>query len=594
MKQKELKYRIFPFLEWLPDVNRHTLRGDIIAGLTGAVIALPQGLAFAMIAGLPPVYGIYTAIIAPIIAALFGSSRHMVTGPTTPISIVVFSALIKYAEPATPDFVVLALSLTFLAGTIQLALGLLRLGTLVNFVSHTVVVGFTAGAAFLIASSQLKHVLGVQVPRVKGFFPGLWELSHHITETQWAVLAVAMSTLLVAILLKKYLPKSPYMLLAMAIGGGLSFLLGGETAGIAVVGEIPAKLPPVGLPDLSFDQISLLIPHALAVALLGLIEAVAIARSIATKTGQKIDGNQEFIGQGLSNVIGSLFSGYMASGSFTRSGVNHQSGANTPLSSILAALILLTIVLLVAPILQYLPVSAMGGIILLVAWNLIDFDNIRTIFRTGKAEVVTLVVTFASTLLFDLEFAIYGGIVVSLIFYLKRTSTPAVRELVPQHLGTLSRFITVKRTPAAISSDGENKGENKTETSNSCPQLRIIRIDGSLYFGSMATLSENLEEIRMSGEKNLLIVGSGINFVDLQGAELLVTESRARKAIGGSLYLCNLKENVKDFLEKGNFCDEIGRDHVFSDKKEAISAIYKHFEPVICKECKSKIFIECR
>ncbi|MGB5640899.1 MAG: SulP family inorganic anion transporter, partial [Sedimenticolaceae bacterium] len=376
--------RLLPFLQWLQLVDRRTLRADLIAGFTGAVIVLPQGVAFATIAGLPPEYGLYTAMVTPIVAALFGSSLHLVSGPTTAISIVVFSAVSHHASPGSPEFISMALTLTFLAGVYQLAFGLARLGTLVNFVSHTVVIGFTAGAALLIATSQMKHVLGIMIPKGESFLHTWVDVFNQAGDISTTTTVIALSTLGSALLVKKVIPHAPNLLVGMVVGSLVAIALGGAGAGISLVGEIPAHLPPLSMPDFSLASIRMLAPEAFAVALLGLIEAVSISRSVATKSNQNIDANQEFVGQGMSNLVGSFFSSYAGSGSFTRSGINYSAGAKTPMSAIFAALMLMVIVLLIAPLTAYLPIAAMGGVILIVAYKLIDFHHIANILRYSR------------------------------------------------------------------------------------------------------------------------------------------------------------------------------------------------------------------
>jgi SulP family sulfate permease len=360
-------------------VNRRTLRSDIIAGITGAIIVLPQGVAFALIAGLPPEYGLYSAIVPAVIAALFGSSFHLISGPTTAISLVIFTTISPFAEPSSTDYIRLVLTLTLLAGMFQLALGLARLGTLVNFVSHSVVVGFTAGAAILIGTSQISHVLGITLPKGESFVHTWIDVVRLLPHVNPYVVAVALSTLLAALVFKRVLPRWPGMLFAMVIGSLLGLLLNGKEHGLSLVGALPDRLPPLSLPELSTASIRKLAPGALAVAMLGLTEAVSIARSVATHSHQRIDNNQEFIGQGLSNVVGSFFSSYAASGSFTRTGVNFNAGAKTPLAAVFAALSLLLILLLVAPLTSYLPIASMAGILLLVAYNLIDVHHMKAI-----------------------------------------------------------------------------------------------------------------------------------------------------------------------------------------------------------------------
>ncbi len=415
-------------LNWWPMVNKSTLKADAFAGLTNAVVVLPQGVAFAMIAGLPPIYGLYTAMVIPVIAALFGSSLHLISGPTTAISIVIFSAISQYAEPESAHYIELVLVVTFLAGIIQLIMGLARFGSLVNFVSHAVIIGFTSGAAILIATSQLPHALGLELSRGMAFHEKWVFLISNISEMNLYVVAISSSTLFSAILLKYLLPKSPYLIISMIVGSIVNVLISGENHGVEMLGKLNASLPNLSLPKLSFKNIELLTPNAFAIALLGLIEAVAIARSIALKSGQKIDGNQEFIGQGLSNIVGSFFSSYAGSGSFTRSGLNYQSGARTPLSAIFAALSLMLILFFVAPLTAYLPIPAIGGIILLVAFNLIDFKEIKEVAHLSKSEFSVLAVTFLATLFFHLEFAIYVGVFLSFVFYLRKTIQKKIKK----------------------------------------------------------------------------------------------------------------------------------------------------------------------
>ncbi len=571
--------RFLPFLAWWPLVGRDSLRTDLLAGLTGAVIVLPQGVAFAMIAGLPPEYGLYTAMVTPIVAALFGSSLHLISGPTTAISIVVFSAISHHADPGTPEFISLALTLTFLAGLYQLAFGLARLGTLINFVSHTVVVAFTAGAAVLIMTSQLKHVLGVYVPKGESFLHTWVDIFNEIGDINYYILTVALSTLIFALLLKRFLPRLPYLLLAMIFGSLVSIILNGEAHGVHLVGEIPAHLPPLSSPDFSIATIRQLAPEALAVALLGLIEAVSIARSVATKSHQHIHGNQEFIGQGLSNIVGSFFSSYAGSGSFTRSGINYQAGAKTPLSAIFAAVFLALIVLLIAPLTAYLPIAAMGGIILLVGYNLIDFHQIKGIIKASRSETSILAVTFLATLFLELEFAIYAGILLSLVFYLNRTAHPRIVALAPDPEERQRHLTNIER-----------------KTLLECPQLKIIRIDGSLFFGAVSDTSTQLRRLKKKEPTltHILIIADSINFIDVAGGEMLVQGVKYWKAQGGGLYLCGLKMEVENFLRRGGYLDEMGENNVFTSKTQAIANIFKQLDAHQCQTCERCIFLECQ
>jgi len=569
--------KFFPFLAWFRLVTKDTLRADLIAGFTGAVIVLPQGVAFATIAGLPPEYGLYTAMVTPIIAALFGSSRHLISGPTTAISIVVFSSVSNHAEVGSPEFVQLALTMTFLAGAYQFGFGLVRLGALVNFVSHTVVVGFTAGAALLIATSQMKNVLGIQIPKGESFIHTWYDVWLGLPNIQINVVIIALATLFIALASKKFMPKLPNLLIGLVAGTGLGFLLNDPQNPIALVGTIPGQLPPVSMPDLSLGTISMLAPEAFAVALLGLIEAVSISRAIATQSNQRIDANQEFVGQGLSNLFGSFFSSYAGSGSFTRSGVNYSAGAVTPMSAIFAAIFLMLIVVLVAPYMAYMPITAMGGVILLVAYNLIDKKAIAHVLHASKNETAVLLTTFFATLFLELEFAIYFGVLLSLVLFLACTSMPEIVTLAPDSKGEKRTMIPVTSKPV-----------------NQCPQLKIIRIDMSVYFGSVNHIQNRLQQISESEHINhILIDADGINGIDLSGVEMLVSEAKRLKKLGGGLYFAGLKPRVYENISESAMIAHIGNAYFFDHKSQAIKAIYKRLDHEKCESCVVRVFKEC-
>lgn len=569
-----------PFRTWLPMVNRNTAKEDAMAGLTGALIVLPQGVAFATIAGLPPEYGLYAAMIPAIIAALFGSSWHLVSGPTTAISIALYASIHNLAEPGSAEYIRFALTLTFLVGLYQLIFGLARMGTLVNFISHTVVIGFTAGAALLIAASQLKNFFGIPIPRGTPFFQIIEQFLEHITSINPAVAAIGAVTLISGLLAKKYLRKVPHMIVAMVIGSLvaalLNTLLGGEAStGIKTVGALPAGLPPFSLPDFSPKVIHETAMPALVITMLALTEAVSISRAIATRSEQRIDGNQEFVGQGLSNLIGSFFSAYASSGSFNRSGVNYEAGARTPLATVFASVFLVIILLLVAPLAAYLPTAAMAGILFLVAWGLIDFHHIASIWKTSKPEALILWVTLIGTLV-NLEKGIFLGVLLSLIMYLYRSSRPEVEPVVPEGEPGFQYFENAKGRPE-------------------CPQVRFVRIHGSLYFGAVDHIQRALQQIDEDNplQKTVVIAAPAVNFVDVAGAEMLAQEARRRRRLGGGLYFWRIKDSVHKFLGQGEYLKNIGEGGFFPMKSNVSGAIYWTLDPNVCRTCKTRIFHEC-
>lgn len=576
-------YRLLPFLRWWPNVTPQTFKSDAVAALTGALVVLPQAVAFATIAGLPPEYGLYAAMVPAVVAALWGSSWHLVSGPTTAISIVVFASISPLAEPGSAQFIGLVLTLTLLAGLIQLAMGLARLGMLVNFISHSVIIGFTAGAAILIAASQLKNFFGIDMPRGAHFHEVLYQFGTRLPDIEPWVMTVGVVTLATGILAKRYLQKLPYMIVAMVVGSVtaaiLNRLYGSDATGILTVGALVASFPPFSVPDFSLTAIKQTLFPATIIAILALTEAVAIARSVAIKSDQRIDSNQEFIGQGLSNIAGSFFSGYAASGSFNRSGVNYASGAKTPLAAALSAIFLLLIVLLVAPLAAYLPVPSMAAILFIVAWSLIDFHHIGEIMKRHKRERIVLALTFIGTLV-DLEKGIFFGILVSLMFYLYRTSQPSIRELVPL---------------ASERGNPRRKFEPAMPDAPRCPQMTLLRVEGSIFFGAAEHVQKHFRNVDEYDpqKKHLLLTARAIGFVDLAGAELLAKEATRRRRLGGGLYLVGVQPDLCEMLVRSGQVDAVGEDQIFRHKGDAIDAIYPRLDSDICRACTARIFREC-
>ncbi|MDC9719686.1 MAG: SulP family inorganic anion transporter [Gammaproteobacteria bacterium] len=563
-----LKY--LPFLSWARYTTAASARQDAMAGLTGAIIVLPQGVAYALIAGLPPEYGLYAAIVPTIVAALFGSSWHLISGPTAALSIVVFTTISPLAQAGTEAYISLVLTLTLMAGLFQLILSLARMGSLVNFVSHSVVVGFTSGAAVVIATSQIKNALGLDLETTGNFILNWVAVAQNIVSTHLPSLAVAAITLASLLIVKRWRKKWPNMLIAMVVGSiatqGLLLTSWSTASQIALVGEIPSQLPPLSVPQTSWELLRQLAPGAMALGLLGLVEAVSIARSVATRSGQRIQGNQEFIGQSLSNIIGSFTSSYAASGSFTRTGVNYEAGATSPLAALFAAVFLALIVLLFAPLAAYVTLPSMAAILLIVAWNLIDWHHIKIIFRAGKNEAMVFSVTFAATLLLPMEFAIYLGVLLSLVLYLRRTSKPTITAL------------------------ARGTGEKKLVSAQrsglpECEELKIIRINGSLFFGAVDYVQSALMAIP---QKHVLIVASGINFIDLAGTELLANEAKRLHALGGGLYICNPNGRVIKPIIRNGHLNTIGKRHIFSTKALALSVIHAKLSDHSCIGCEPR------
>jgi SulP family sulfate permease len=476
------------------------------------------------------------------------------------------------------------LTLTFLTGLFQLAMGLAKMGALVNFISHTVVIGFTAGAALLIAASQIKNFFGLDIQRGAPAYEVVRQLMIQIGDLNPYITSVAVVSMIAGLLARKYLKKVPYMIVAMVVGGLFATLLdhefGNEVTGIKTVGALVASLPPLSMPDFSLAALKNTFFTALAVTVLALTEAVSISRSIAVKSEQHINGNQEFIGQGLSNLCGSFFSGYASSGSFNRSGVNFESGARTPLAAVFSSVFLLLVLFLVAPLAAHLPIPAMAAVLFLVAWNLIDFHHIGAILKAHREEAVVLGVSFFGTVI-DLEKGIFFGIVASLIFYLQGTSKPAIRSLVPD---------------ARDRDNPRRKFVVETGAEPDCPQLKMMRIEGSIFFGAVDHIQQAFAAVdeHVPSQKHLLLFAKGINTIDLAGAEMLAREALRRRKLGGGLYLCAARDATRDMLKKGGYQSDIGTDNVFVLKSDAIVGIYARLDSERCRNCSARIFSECR
>ena len=550
----------------------------MLAGVVSAVIVLPQGVAFATLAGMPPEFGLYGAMLPAIVGALWGSSWHLVSGPTNATSLMVFATVSTLAPPFSPAYVQFVLTLCLMIGLIKLSLGLARLGGLVDYISTTVVVGFTAGAGLLIIAAQLRNFFGLHVPQTSSFFVALSTFVVHLPEVQPWTVAVGAVTFAAAWAGKRWLPRIPYMLTGMVAGGVLAYLLSAMgIASVRTLGALPSALPAPSVPDFSPHELRELAPLALALSVIGLTEAISSARAVALRSGQRIDGNQEFIGQGLANIAGAFTSSYPTSGSFNRTGANYEAGARTPLAGVFSAFALLAILILVRPLAAYIPIAAMAAVLFIVAAGLIDVAMIRKLLRIGKSEGLTLIVTFLATLSIRLEVAILVGVLVSLLVYLNRTTHPHVTRVLPDPAAG-RHFRSVGRGGPL------------------CPQLDVLRIDGSLFFGAVEHVRDELEAARAQRPqvRHVLLVGSAINFVDASGADLFGQEARALRADGVTLYLCKLKPQVRDVMRRGGQLDLIGHENVFETKDEAIRAIYARLDVAACATCTARVFNECQ
>lgn len=571
------------FGSWVDLVSRRTLRADLVAGLLGAVLVLPQGIAFATLAGLPPQYGLYTAVIPCAIAALFGSSWHVMSGPTNANSLALFAMLAPLALPGSAEYIDLALAVTVLVGLLQLAVGGLRLGSLANFISPAALLGFTSGAAALIALHALRDLFGFGADAGHRTGELVRYAATHLAQVQPGALLVGVLTLVVAVAVRRVKRDWPYMLAGVIAGALAAFFLNrlDATWHVGLLGAIPAPLPPLRVPAVEWSRVSELLGLAVALGIVALGQSISVAKTLAARSGQRIDPNREFVGQGLSNVVGGFFSSYVSCGSLNRSLPNFDAGARTPLAAVAAAGWLVALVAVSGPLLALIPLAGIAGLLVLVAWTLLDVRRWRRLARLNRTEFAIAAVTFVATVAIRIELAILFGTILSLVSYLHRTSRPAMRTLGFDTMAPERHLVALDDAPRTLPE---------------CPQLKLLRMEGSIYFGATQHVGDRLHALRQgeAAPKHLLVMAKSMNFIDVAGAELWHDELERRRAAGGDLYFHRPRRQVLQMWQRTGFIEQLGRDHVFPDKRSAIHTIFDRLDRDICSTCHVRVFHECQ
>lgn len=556
--------------------QRSQLRLDLLAGLTVAIISLPQAIAYALVAGLPPQMGLYAAIVIPIVAALWGSSSQVQSSPTTALSLLVLASLSVSLTPNTSRFILAAGMLAVLAGLIQLMLGLARLGILVNFVSDAVIVGFAAGAGLQIAVGELRHLFGLNFSS-NTLLETIEQVGLHIGETQLLTLALGLGTLIVMVAVRAFRPKWPAPLISMVAASVALAVLPIDTTEVAVIGALPRSLPPLTpLPLLDVSYVSQLLPGALAVAALGLIQTMAIARTLAIQTGERLNNNQEFFGQGLANIAAGFLSGFPGSGSISCSAINAESGARTPLAAAASGVFTLVGMLALAPLGAYLPRAALSGILVVVGFSMIDGRRMGYMWRSSRSDAVIMLATLLGTLFLRIDFAVLLGILMSLAAYLLRTSAPRVVPVLPD--GHFRHFLHQPDKPM-------------------CPQLGIMDLAGDLYFGAVGHVEEVIRQhrARYPSQRFVLLRMHSVDYCDISGIRMLEGLVRLYRAQGGDVFMVRVNADVQRLMHTTGFVERLGEDHIL-DEDTAIEYLFtKVLDPAICiYESDVRVFRECQ
>jgi len=569
--------KFFPFLSWIHELkNPAILRADIIAGITVALVLIPQSMAYATLAGLPEVYGLYIAFVPVFIAALWGSSRQLGTGPVAVVSTMIATMLTPIVIPmlgpeyTEEEFLALyiptAMFLTLLVGLVQLALGLFRLGAIVNFLSHPVIVGFTNAAAIFIGLTQISKIFGVEMPGgASDHFLSVRVLGvlENLKDTHLPTLLMGVSAFAIMLLLKWFAPKVPGVLVAVVATTIVSYQIGYEEMGGSVVGSIPEGLPGFAIPTFNIEVLYDVFIGAIIIAMVGFMEAISIAKAMAAKSKDRIDPNQELIGQGMANITGSFFQSYPASGSFSRSAVNFNAGAKTGFSSVVTAIIVVITLLFLTPLLYHLPKASLAAVVIMAVFGLINFSSIKHIWiankHDGTAAMVTFVVTLGSAP--KLDHGIVFGALLAVVLYLYRSMRPRVAVLGRYKDGSLRDVKINKDVPTD-------------------DNIIAVRFDGSLYFANVSFFEDAMLKAvsQYPDAKFLLVVGDAINQIDASGEEVLHHLVERLSESGVTVVFSGLKRQILDVLRATHLYELIGEQNIFLDVDIALDEIYKRLE----------------
>jgi len=557
---------IFPFLNWLPNYKKSWLKGDISAGLTVGVILIPQGIAYAMIAGLPPIYGLYTALIPQLVYAIFGTSRQLAVGPVAMDSLIVASGISAIATVGTEHFVSLAILLAFMMGIIQIAFGLFRLGFLVNFLSRPVISGFTSAAALIIGLNQLKHLMGVNLQRNNQLQYLISDAFEHIKQINWVTFIIGAGGIIFLVLMKRYFKKMPAALFVVIIGILSVKIFNLESFGVKIVGVIPQGLPSFNLPKLDYDTLNALAPVALTLALIAFMEAISVAKAVEAKhNNYKVNANKELIALGFSNMVGSLFQSYPSTGGFSRTAVNDQTGAHTPLASVISALVVGLTLLFLTPLFYYLPKAILAAIIMVAVFGLLDFKVPKQLWNYTKKDLAILNITLIITATVGIKEGIIVGVLLSLGMLIYKSTKPHVAIL--GKVPNTYLYRNIKRfKDLDISKD-----------------ILIIRFDAQLHFANTTFFKDTLfSEASKKGStlKIIIINAESLNNLDSSGVYALQEVLKHFKSKNIDIYFTGLKGPVRDTISKSGIISDIGTQHCFMSIQEAVDYYKKSLQAI--------------
>lgn len=555
--QERTIHRVLPITSWLPSYKKADFSGDFTAGLTIGIMMIPQGMAYALLAGLPPIYGLYAGMVTLVVYAVLGTSRHLSIGPVAMDSLILASGLAGLAVAGSADYISLAVLVAFMVGMIQLALGLFRLGFLVNFVSNPVITGFSSGAAIVIAFSQVKHIFGIPVEGNK-VYEILLSIFNNINQTHGLTLALGLTSIVLLRVAGKISKKIPSGLLVILFNILVVYFFQLEKSGVKILRDVPSGLPPFEAPVWQMDTMMTLMPLALTLAFISFMESIASARILQMKhKNYTVVPNQELISLGMSNLITSFFKGMPVAGSFTRSAVNNEAGAKTGLSSLIASVIIVVALLLFTSALYYLPYAALSAVILSAVFSLVNVSAAKSLWNRNRRDFIVFLTTFLATILIDIEGGILTGVLLSLGLLIHGASYPHIVEL--GRIPTTRIFRNIERF------------QNLERYDN----ILIVRFDAQLFFANAHTLREFIEK-RIADRptiKHVILEASAINSLDATAVDMVVDLNNDLKSRGIELYMVNVKGPVRDTLERNGLIHERSTQYFFLNTHTAVSYI---------------------
>ncbi len=551
--------KYFPFLDWMMSYDKANLSGDLSAGLTVGVMLIPQGMAYSMLAGLPPIYGLYAVTLPLIVYALMGSSRQLAVGPVAMVSLLIASGVGAIATAGSSEYVMYAILLALMVGVLQFSMGVFRLGFLVNFLAHPVIAGFTSAAALIIGFSQFKHLLGVNIPRGK-VHETIMAIAEHFSEISYPTLALGVGAILILVFVKKINKKIPAPLIVVLLGMGLVYFLNLEAVGVKILKDVPGGFPAFDIPVIDMGVAKALLPIALTIAFVGFMESIAVAKAIQAKhKDYELDPNQELRALGMANIVGSFFKSFPVTGGFSRTAVNDQAGAKTGLASLVSAVLIIITILFLTEYFYYLPNAILAAIIIVAVYGLIDFKEARHLWKRDKKDFAVFITTFLATLALGIEEGILTGVVLSLALLIHKVSYPHIAQL------------------GKIPDSNEYRNIKRFENLETFSNILIIRFDAQLFFANAKVLNDYiLQALEKNNQIQYVIVeATAISSIDSSAIHMIEELNHSLKLKEVELYLSNVKGPIRDQLKLNKLLDDSNKAYYHISTHDAVQAIRK-------------------